>query len=200
MIADRLDTATVSFHNDLITLLPQMRIWARGLARNPTAAEDLTQDTVVKALQSQSRFEVGTKLGAWVYRIMVNHFISGLRRHRHTDSLENAPEPQVSGAQQDKLALKQLAWAIDRLPHAQREALFLIVLQELSYEEAAEMTGCAIGTMKSRVHRTRSVLQQWLLGGERREAAEPVRRRGRPRNHPALALSSETRQSDGPNA
>ena len=170
------------FHDELISRLPQMRIWALALTRNRAAAEDLVQDTATKALLAQERYIPDTNFGAWTHRIMTNHFISGIRKHRNTTELDETHEVPVGPAHEDKLALRELSYAVDRLAPEQREALFMIVLHEMSYEEAAAIAGCAVGTMKSRVHRTRAMLRDWLLGElpPVREGEQGKARRGRP--------------------
>jgi RNA polymerase sigma-70 factor, ECF subfamily len=83
------------------------------------------------------------------------------------------PEIQVAATHEDRAALRELGWALNRLPQDQREALYMIVLQEKSYEDAAEMTGCAIGTLKSRVHRARLQLRAFLMGDTMKLAGQP---------------------------
>jgi RNA polymerase sigma-70 factor (ECF subfamily) len=78
----------------------------------------------------------------------------------------------VCGAQEDRMVLKELSRALGRLPSDQREALYMVVLQGLSYEEVAQVTGCAVGTAKSRVFRARNQVQVWLTGDERSEGQE----------------------------
>jgi len=152
------------FQEQLIAFLPKMRIWALALTRNRAAAEDLTQDVATKALVARECFIPGTNFSAWVHRIMINHFISGVRNRREFTDMENLPEQPMPAAHEDRTALRELGWALNRLPPDQREALYLIVLQEKSYEDAAEKTGCAIGTLKSRVHRARLQLRSYLTG------------------------------------
>ena len=152
------------FQAQLIEFLPKMRVWALALTRNRAAAEDLTQDVATKALVARDCFTPGTNFSAWVHRIMVNHFISSVRSKREYTDMDTMPEMPVPAAHEDRTALRELGWALDRLPHDQREALSMIVLQEQSYEEAAEVTGCAIGTLKSRVHRARLQLRGYLTG------------------------------------
>lgn len=159
------------FHDQLIAFLPKMRVWALALTRNRAAAEDLTQDVATKALIAQDCFMPGTNFSAWVHRIMVNHFISSVRSRREFTDMETVPEVPVPAAHEDRTALRELGWALDRLPHDQREALSMIVLQEQSYETAAEATGCAIGTLKSRVHRARLQLRAYLTGEPLQDAA-----------------------------
>jgi len=152
------------FQDQLTLFLPKMRVWALALTRNRAAAEDLTQDVATKALIAKDCFIPGTNFSAWVHRIMINHFISGVRNRREFTDMDNLPDVPMPAAHEDRTALRELGWAVDRLPPDQREALFMIVLQENSYEDAAERTGCAIGTLKSRVHRARLQLRAYLTG------------------------------------
>ncbi len=159
------------FHDQLTQFLPKMRIWALALTRNRAAAEDLTQDVATKALVAQNCFTPGTNFSAWVHRIMVNHFISGVRSRREYTDVDTVPEVPVPAAHEDRTALRELGWALERLPRDQREALQMIVLEEQSYEDASEVTGCAIGTLKSRVHRARLQLRAFLSGERMADAA-----------------------------
>jgi RNA polymerase sigma-70 factor, ECF subfamily len=152
------------FQEQLIEFLPKMRVWALALTRNRAAAEDLTQDVATKALVARDCFTPGTNFSAWVHRIMINHFISGVRHRREFTDMDTVPDVAVPAPHEDRTALRELGWALDRLPRDQREALFMIVLQEKSYETASEATGCAIGTLKSRVHRARMQLREFLTG------------------------------------
>ena len=162
---------TQDFHEQLISFMPRMRVWALALTRNRAAAEDLVQDVATKALVAKDCFIPGTNFSAWVHRIMINHFISSVRSKREFTDMDSMPEIAVSAAHGDRTALRELGWAVDRLPADQREALFRIVLHEQSYEDAAEQTGCAIGTLKSRVHRARLQLRAYLTGEPTRMAA-----------------------------
>lgn len=152
------------FDQQLISFLPRMRVWALALTRNRAAADDLMQDVITKVLTAQDGFTPGTNFSAWVHRIMINHFISGIRSQREFIDVDSVPDQPVPAAHEDRTALRELGWALDRLPPDQREAMFMIVLEEKSYEDAAEITGCAIGTLKSRVHRARLQLRAHLTG------------------------------------
>lgn len=152
------------FNDQLISFLPKMRVWALALTRNRAAAEDLTQDVAAKALLAQNCFMPGTNFSAWVHRIMINHFISSVRNKREFTDMDAMPDVPVSASHEDRTALRELSWAFKRLPPDQREALSMIALQEIPYETAAERTGCAIGTLKSRVHRARLQLRSYMLG------------------------------------
>jgi RNA polymerase sigma-70 factor, ECF subfamily len=167
--------ASAEFHKQLVTLLPKLRVQALALTRNRAAAEDLVQDAVANALAAQESFTPGTNFAAWMHRILRNRFISTLRKQRETTDIEDLPMSAfaVSGAHEDRMVLKELSRALGRLPSDQREALFMVVLQGLSYEEVAQATGCAVGTAKSRVFRARRQLQTWLAGEERSERQLP---------------------------
>lgn len=165
------------FHSQMITLLPRLRVQALALARNRAAAEDLVQDAVANALAAQDSFTPGTNFAAWMHRILRNRFISTLRKQRETTDIEDLPAGAfaVGPTHEDRLVLKELGRAVNRLPVDQREALFMVVLQGMSYEDVAGTTGCAVGTAKSRVFRARRQLQCWLMGEDRARGAEPVR-------------------------
>jgi RNA polymerase sigma-70 factor (ECF subfamily) len=166
-------TATHDFHGQLIALLPKLRIQALALTRNRAAAEDLVQDSVANALAAQDSFTPGTNFAAWMHRILRNRFISTLRKQRETTDIDDLPMSAfaVGAAHEDRMVLKELGRALTRLPSDQREALFMVVLQGMSYEDVAQSTGCAVGTAKSRVFRARRQLQAWLMGEESRPAA-----------------------------
>jgi RNA polymerase sigma-70 factor (ECF subfamily) len=166
------------FHDQLIALLPKLRVQALALTRNRAAAEDLVEDAVANALAAQNSFTPGTNFAAWMHRILRNRFISTLRKQRETTDIEDLPMSAfaVSAAHEDRMVLKELGAALSRLPGDQREALFMVVLQGLSYEEVAEATGCAVGTAKSRVFRARRQLQTWLMGEERQGNAPALAR------------------------
>lgn len=163
-----------TFKRALLDLLPHMRAFARSLARNRTSADDLVQTTVLKALSNCASYRPGSNLRAWVFTILRNEFYSELRKRRrevedvggsHAARLSDAP-PQ--DAVMDLLDMKA---ALARLPAQQREALSLIVGAECSYEEAAAICRCAVGTIKSRVNRGRAQLRD-MLSGDARLAAQ----------------------------
>ena len=158
------------FQNQLTGFLPKMRVWALGLTHNRSAAEDLVQDVAMKTLLANESFVPGTNFSAWVHRIMVNHFISSVRnRHEYSD-LDQMPEVGTPASQHNRTELRELNVAFQHLPKEQRQALRLIGIEEQSYQEAANATSCAIGTLKSRVHRARLLLRS-QMNGEIRDAA-----------------------------
>jgi RNA polymerase sigma-70 factor (ECF subfamily) len=154
------------FHDQVISILPKLRIQALALTRNRSAAEDLVQDAVCNALSAHASFIPGTNFPAWMHRILRNRFISNLRKRRDTTDIDDVPQSAFAteAAHEDRLALKELGRAMTRLPADQREALLMVVVHGMSYEALAEATGCAVGTAKSRVFRARRQLEAWLLG------------------------------------
>ncbi|MGH6944098.1 MAG: sigma-70 family RNA polymerase sigma factor [Geminicoccaceae bacterium] len=158
------------FGNDLVGQLPQLRAFARALTGGDQAfADDLVQDTVVKALQAQDRFELGTNLKAWLFTILRNNFRSVMRSKRvktqvSDDGLENllwsAP------AQEDRLEFQAFKRAFRQLSPAHREVLVLVCMNGYRYEKAAEICGCEVGTIRSRLNRARNQLRRMLLEGE----------------------------------
>lgn len=172
-----------TFHQQVIAILPKLRVQALALTRNRTAAEDLVQDAVCNALSAQSSFIPGTNFPAWMHRILRNRFISNLRKRRDTTDIDDVPAHTFAteAPHEDRLALKELAKAMTRLPADQREALMMVVVHGMSYEALAEATGCAVGTAKSRVFRARRQLEAWLLG-------DTKPKQGAVKNEKALSL------------
>ena len=151
------------FRDGLIALLPHLRAFARGLCGRADLADDLVQETIMRAWAARSGFAPGTNLKAWTFTIMRNHFLNELRRSRRQTQLDEgvAETLLVEEAQQeDGLHMSDLQRALDQLPAERREALLLIGASGFSYEEAAQVCGVAIGTMKSRVARGRAQLHR----------------------------------------
>jgi RNA polymerase sigma-70 factor (ECF subfamily) len=161
------------FHDQIIAILPNLRVQALALTRNRASAEDLVQDAVCNALSAQESFIPGTNFAAWMHRILRNRFISNLRKRRDTTDIDDVPAATFAtdAPHEDRLALKELAKAMTRLPTDQREALIMVVVHGMSYEALAESTGCAVGTAKSRVFRARRQLEAWLLGEQPERSA-----------------------------
>ncbi|CAI9119757.1 sigma-70 family RNA polymerase sigma factor [Brytella acorum] len=155
-----------TFHDQVIAILPKLRVQALSLTRNRAMAEDLVQDAVCNALAAQNSFIPGTNFSAWMHRILRNRFISDLRKRRDTTDIDDVPASTfaTNPAHEDTLALKDLSLALSRLPSEQREALVMVVIHGMSYETLAEATGCAVGTAKSRVFRARRQLEAWMMG------------------------------------
>ena len=165
-----MSAASPSFHDQIVDILPKLRVQALALTRNRAAAEDLVQDAICNALSAQNSFIPGTNFAAWMHRILRNRFISNLRKRRETTDIEDVPASNLStdASHEDRLALKELGRALNRLPDEQREALVMVVVHGMSYEVLAGATGCAVGTAKSRVFRARRQLEAWLMGEQPR--------------------------------
>ncbi|GJD95411.1 sigma-70 family RNA polymerase sigma factor [Methylobacterium iners] len=149
------------FRKDLVAALPGLRAFALSLTNSPTQADDLLQETLLKAWQYQSSFQAGTNFMAWLCTIMRNHFYSVCRkRKREVEDADgvHAGKLVVLPAQEHRIELQQVWTMLAKLPLLQREALLLVGAQGLTYEAAAEVTGCQVGTAKSRVCRARAFL------------------------------------------
>src|SRR5882724_9231307 len=151
-----------AFRQGLIELIPALRAFARSLCGKRDMADDLVQEALLKAWQSRDRFQPGTNLRAWAFMILRNGFYSNLRHAKtvakYVDTESLKPDG-VDGGQQAQLNLTDLMRAFNELAPEQKEALILIV-GDFSYEEAASICGCAVGTIKSRVSRARKHLEQ----------------------------------------
>ena len=162
------------FHCRLEEQIPRLRRYARALTRDPSRADDLVQDTLVRALAKQHLWQAGTNLRAWLFTLMHNQHVNDVRRsNREGGNVDVAEMASVLVATTDPTAsrqLRELERALARLPLEQREAILLIGLEGLRYDEAAEILGVPIGTVRSRLSRGRDSLRK-LLGIEDDAAA-----------------------------
>jgi RNA polymerase sigma-70 factor (ECF subfamily) len=161
-------TGEATFKKDLVALIPHMRAFARTLCRNPAEAEDLAQDALAKAWGSRASFEPGTNLKAWTFMILRNQFYSDKRRSWRSSWLDPEVAERTLIAVDNPIAtieLDELRRAMAMLPDDQREALVLIGAGGFSYEEASEICGVAVGTVKSRVSRARDRLAALFAEG-----------------------------------
>jgi RNA polymerase sigma-70 factor (ECF subfamily) len=157
------------FKADLLDLIPFLRAFARSLCGNQETADDLAQETLVKAWQARSMFAPGTNLKAWLFTILRNQFYSDRRRAwRQAPWDQDAAEriPGSSNEQSWAAELSDTARALSCLSDEQREALILVGAGGFSYEDAAAICKCAVGTVKSRVARARKSLLAILDGEE----------------------------------
>lgn len=155
-----------AFREGLIEMIPALRAFARSLCGQRDRADDLAQETLAKAWQARNKFRPGTNLKAWLFVILRNEFYSG---HRRAKTIANYAAAQaghsegVEAEQYAKLDLTDLMRAFSQLHPEQREALILTA-GEFSYEEAAAICNCAVGTIKSRVSRARKQLHILVSG------------------------------------
>lgn len=163
-------TEPASFRRELLALLPGLRAFAVSLCGRADRADDLLQDTIMRAWAKQESFTMGTNMKAWLFTILRNEFYSEIRRRgREVQDSDGffADHIAVPPEQYGSLDLQDFKQALDKLPPDQKEAIVLIGASGFSYEEAADICKCAIGTIKSRVSRARARLQELLgISGE----------------------------------
>ena len=157
------------FKTELLGLVPFLRAFARSLTGNQEAADDLAQETLVKAWQSRSSFVPGTNLKAWLFTILRNQFYSDRRRAWRQAPWDQDAAERIPGGGEDQVHSAELSDTVRALRHLsdeQREALILVGAGGFSYEDAAAICKCAVGTVKSRVARARKTLIEILDGGD----------------------------------
>lgn len=159
-----------AFRAELERVLPELRRFARSLTRGHEAADDLMQDTMVKAWSARDRFLAGTNMRAWTFTILRNLFLSERRRDRFRGEWDEVAHPKkltTLPIQEHALHMSDLSEALEQISPAQREALMLVGAGGMSYEEAADVMGVAIGTVKSRVSRGREALLTIMEGSRK---------------------------------
>jgi RNA polymerase sigma-70 factor, ECF subfamily len=163
--------------NALLALIPNLRAFAFSLTGDPDRVDDLVQDTLLKAWDHFDSFQEGTHLRAWLFTIQRNTFFSECRQRRHVSEdpdSQKANALSVHAAQDGHMDMQDFRRALGAVPPEQREALMLVAAAGFSYEEAAAIVGCAIGTIKSRVHRARCKLMEVLEMGARPKNLDPI--------------------------
>jgi RNA polymerase sigma-70 factor, ECF subfamily len=154
-----------SMRDAVLAAVPSLRAFAISLSGNVDRADDLVQETLLRALVNIDSFEPGTNLSAWLFTILRNLFRSEYRKRRrevedgdgtYAESLKSQPE------QEARVEFREFRTALSKLPPDQREALILVGASGFSYEEAAGICGCAVGTIKSRVNRARTRLAELM--------------------------------------
>src|ERR1700731_1107117 len=152
---------TDSLRDDILASVPSLRAFAISLSGNGDRADDLVQETLLRALANIDSFQPGSNLPAWLFTILRNLFRSDYRkRRREVEDADGsyAKTLKTQPAQNAHLEFEEFRAALDKLPQDQREALILVGASGFSYEDAAAICGCAVGTIKSRVNRARSKL------------------------------------------
>ena len=152
------------FEKRLINILPDLRAFARFLSNNRSEADDLVQDTIIRALGAFERFDVNTNLKAWTFTILRNLRINGFRKVRLTSLDDEIDTRAVNPSQFDSVELKEVISALSRLSQEHREVIALVRGQGLDYREAAAVVGCPLGTIKSRLNRADEALRK-AVGG-----------------------------------
>ncbi len=153
------------FKEELGAVIPHLRAFGRSISGSRDLADDLVQETLLKAWAARLRFQAGTNMRAWTFIILRNLFLSQMRRARFKGEWDELTASKIlaAPASQDKhIELGDMQRALMHLPQPQREALILVGAGGFAYEEAAEICGCAVGTIKSRVARGRVALESLL--------------------------------------
>jgi len=165
------DASLEAIRRELVSLLPRLRRYAIALSGSIADGDDLTQDTLERALKNLHQWRPGTRMSSWLFRIAKNRFIDTRRaaHHLRTVSVEDAegyPNGQFDGtrAMEASVALRDAARALQALPLEQREALALVLIDGSSYRDAADILGIPIGTLTSRIARGREALADLLPG------------------------------------
>jgi RNA polymerase sigma-70 factor (ECF subfamily) len=158
-------TLTPSVREAMLATVPSLRAFAISLSGNVDRADDLVQETLLRAMANIDSFQPGTNMSAWLFTILRNLFRSEYRKRRrevedtdgsYAESLKSYPE------QPGRVEFEEFRTALAKLPADQREALILVGASGFSYEEAAAICDCAVGTIKSRVNRARNRLAAML--------------------------------------
>ncbi|MGD9741492.1 MAG: sigma-70 family RNA polymerase sigma factor [Dongiaceae bacterium] len=180
----RRDVAADAVHEEVqtgvVTCIPHLRAFARSLTSNRDLADDLVHDAIARALAAARQYTPGTNFKAWIFTILRNlYYNEGRKRHGRFTSIDDlgVNEPMIAASQEATLEFCDFRRAFWHLNADQREVLMLVGASGLSYEEAAEVCGCAVGTIKSRASRARQDLKELLSGTPLpvdRTAVEPV--------------------------
>jgi RNA polymerase sigma-70 factor (ECF subfamily) len=171
-----------SFETMMIDCLPHLRAYGRSLTKDPDMADDLVQDTIVRAIGARESFQEGTNLKAWLFTILRNKFLDDRRRKRgYFEQIENVVHerlvcPPSQDAAVEFANVAAVFWSLSA-PH--REILMLIGVNGLNYEEAAAILGCPIGTVRSRLSRARTELQKKLSAADADDGEAELRALGR---------------------
>lgn len=164
---ERLDDK--AFKDELSSVIPQLRAFGRSLSGNSDLADDLVQETLLKAWAARDRFQAGTNIRAWTFIILRNLFLSQMRRSRFKGEWDEVTADRLLSApagQDKQIELSDIQRGLLQLPTAQREALILVGAGGFAYEEAAAICACAVGTIKSRVARGRTALEAIINDGK----------------------------------
>jgi len=162
-------SALPCFTAEMTASLPALRSFARSLCRQRDMADDLVQETMVRAWSSRHTFMPGSKFRPWLFTILRNQFYNTVRKRNRLVSWEPEAAERLLVQEPDQEArihVADIEGALQQLPHNQREMLLLIAGAGLSYEEAAEVAECKLGTVKSRINRGRAAMRAIIENGE----------------------------------
>lgn len=163
-------------HQLIVNEIPRLRRYARFLLRNPQAADDLVQDTLVRAVAAVDSWQPDSNMRAWLFTIMKNVMRNDFRRAKNADihvgeEIDNHPATAVDGNQESRVALSDLQRALDCLPAEFKQVVLLCAVEGFQYEEVAAILNVPVGTVRSRLSRGRAALRAAMAG---RRATDPV--------------------------
>lgn len=167
-IEERVALSDPEFKAELAQVIPHLRAFGRSVSGSRDLADDLVQETLMKAWAARKRFQAGTNMRAWTFIILRNLYLSQMRRSRFRGEWDDLVADRILAApagQDKQVELGDMQRALLQLPQPQREALILVGAGGFAYEEAAEICGVAVGTIKSRVARGRVALETLLTNG-----------------------------------
>lgn len=154
------------FRNELVGYIPHLRRYAWSLLRDGDEADDLVQECLVRAIRNQHSFRRDTNLRAWLFTILHNLYVDLVRKRATVNNLASThdlpSQKSLEPNQMQSLDLVRLNWALSQLQEEQKSALLLVALEGMSYKETADITGVAVGTVKSRVSRARNALRDLM--------------------------------------
>jgi RNA polymerase sigma-70 factor, ECF subfamily len=159
--------AVDEFKEQMVALIPSLRAFARGLCRNREQADDLAQEAMMRAWAARDSFTPGTNFRAWMFMIVRNQFYSSIRKNARMTSWDPEAAERIlvqEPTQETTIHVKDVDKALDKLPPQQREMLLLVAAAGMSYEDAAVVAGCSLGTVKSRLARARIAIQAVVEG------------------------------------
>jgi len=167
----------------VVEIIPALRAFARTFCRDANDADDLVQETLTKAIANLDKFQEGTRLKSWLFTIMRNTFYTHIKvttREAPGDADCISIQPSVAAGQEWSVRSREVRDAIERLPPSHREVLVLIGVLGISYEETADICGCAMGTIKSRLNRARASVVEMLGESSSGSLVEAVESSQRP--------------------
>ncbi|WP_296890129.1 RNA polymerase sigma factor [Thiobacillus sp.] len=163
-IEDSRQRNAMTTEHPIMAHVPQLRRYARALAKHEVEADDLVQDTLERALRKFSLWQQGTNLRAWLFSVMHNLYVNQVRSKQEMAPLDDDMDIPVGGRQEEGLRIRDLSTSLLALPLEQREVLLLVGLENFSYEEVAQTLGIPLGTVMSRLSRGRERLRRLLDG------------------------------------